>query len=105
MIQNAQANGKTEQENYFTALLKCLNPEIDNEKGEKNNVRVSVNSFFEDKPLSLNPKVKAGKIEDYVSPLFYAPNVSWLVQRNLSLIHIYLFRPIGFGDRAEHLLR
>ena len=82
MIQNAQANGKTEQENYFTALLKCLNPEIDNEKGEKNNVRVSVNSFFEDKPLSLSPKVKAGKIEDYVSPLFYAPNVSWLVQRN-----------------------
>ena len=38
--------------------------------------------FFEDKPLVLDPKVEAGKIEDYVSPLFYAPNVSWLVQRN-----------------------
>ena len=45
-------------------------------------MRVSVNSFFEDKPLALNPKVQPGKIEDYVSPLFYAPNVSWLVQRN-----------------------
>ena len=51
-------------------------------KQKKKNVRVSVNSFFEDKPLTLNPKVQPGKIEDYVSPLFYAPNVSWLVQRN-----------------------
>ncbi len=51
-------------------------------KGEKKNVRVSVNSFFEDKPLKLDSNVKPGKIEDYVSPLFYAPNVSWLVQRN-----------------------
>ena len=82
MIQNAQANGKKEQERYFTALLKCLNPVADNEKEGKKNVRVSVNSFFEDKPLVLDPKVQAGKIEDYVSPLFYAPNVSWLVQRN-----------------------
>ena len=46
------------------------------------NAQASVNSFFEDKPLVLDPKVEAGKIEDYVSPLFYAPNVSWLVQRN-----------------------
>ena len=82
MIQNAQANGKKEQERYFTALLKCLNPVADNEKEGKKNVRISVNSFFEDKPLVLDPKVQAGKIEDYVSPLFYAPNVSWLVQRN-----------------------
>ena len=68
MIQNAQANGKKEQEDYFTALLKCLNPGAGNEKAEKKNVRVSVNSFFEDKPLTLNPEVQAGKIEEYVSP-------------------------------------
>ncbi len=77
MIQNAQANGKKEQERYFTALLKCLNPEEGSEKSGKKNVRASVNSFFEDKPLVLDPKVEAGKIEDYVSPLFYAPNVRW----------------------------
>lgn len=81
MIENAQVNGKKEQEDYFTALLKCLNPDA-GKAGEKRNIRVSVNSFFDDKPLALNPDVKAGKIEDYVSPLFYAPNVSWLVQRN-----------------------
>lgn len=81
MIENAQVNGKKEQEDYFTALLKCLNSDADKAK-EKKNVRVSINSFFDDKPLTLNPDIKAGKIEDYVSPLFYAPNVSWLVQRN-----------------------
>lgn len=82
MIQNAQANGKKEQERHFTALLKCLNPEFGKEKADKKNVRVSVTSFFEDKPLTLDANVQAGKIEEYVSPLFYAPNVSWLVQRN-----------------------
>lgn len=80
MIENAQVNGKKEQEDYFTAMLKCLNPEA-GKVGEKT-PRVSINSFFDDKPLALNPKTEAGKIEDYVSPLFYAPNVSWLVQRN-----------------------
>lgn len=82
MIQNAQVNGKKEQERYFTALLKCIRPESGNEKANKQNVRVSVSSFFEDKPLNLDPEVREGKMEDYVSPLFYAPNVSWLVQRN-----------------------
>lgn len=81
MIENAQVNGKKEQEDYFTALLKCLNPDAGKAEG-KMDARVSIHSFFGDKPLVLNPEVAAGKIEDYVSPLFYAPNVSWLVQRN-----------------------
>lgn len=81
MIENAQVNGKKEQEEYFTALLKCLNPDAGKATGKKN-LRASINSFFDDKPLELNPATKAGKIEDYVSPLFHAPNVSWLVQRN-----------------------
>lgn len=80
MIQNAQVNSKKEQEDYFTALLKCIDPEVG--KAGQNPARISVNSFFDDKPLVLNPKIQAGKIEDYVSPLFYAPNVSWLIQRN-----------------------
>ena len=81
MIQNAQANGKLEQEDYFTALLRCLEPETGKTKGEKQ-VPVSVSSFFDEKPLELKSEVKPGRIEDYVSPFFYAPNVSWLVQRN-----------------------
>ncbi len=82
MVQNAQMNGKKEQEKYFTALLKCLDPKAGQSMDEPQNVRVSVNSFFDEKPLVLDPSVQAGNLEAYVSPLFYAPNVSWLVQRN-----------------------
>lgn len=83
MIRNAQINGKIEQEDYFTAMLKCFDASAASELGgEKMRVRNSVNSFFDDKPLQLKSEVKAGQIEDYVSPFFYAPNVSWLVQRN-----------------------
>lgn len=81
MIQNAQANGKKEQEDYFTAMLKCFDANAGNETGNKN-VRAAVTSFFEDKPLVLKKDVQAGRLEDYVSPLFYAPNVSWLAMRN-----------------------
>ena len=63
MIQNAQANGKLEQEDYFTALLRCLEPETGKTKGEKQ-VPVSVSSFFDEKPLELKSEVKPGRIED-----------------------------------------
>lgn len=83
MVQNAQLYGKKEQEHRFTAMLKCFQPDATHAAGgKKKDVRVSVNSFFDDKPLVLDPKIAAGQITDCVSPLFYAPNVSWLVQRN-----------------------
>ena len=45
-------------------------PDLGNDKTEKKNVRVSDQFFsLKDKPLTLNPKVQPGKIEDYVSPL------------------------------------
>ena len=81
MIQNAQANGKPEQEKYFTALLKCLDPSAGEAEASKR-VPVAVTSFFEDKPLSLSGGDNATAIESYVSSFFHAPNVSWLVQRN-----------------------
>lgn len=81
MIQNAQVNGKKEQEVYFTAMLKCFDANAGGGAAPKN-VRAAVSSFFEDKPLVLKKNVAAGRIEDYVSPLFYAPKVSWLAMRN-----------------------
>lgn len=45
-------------------------------------MRVAVTSFFSDKPLVIDDKIPAGDINDYVTPTFYAPNASWLVQRN-----------------------
>lgn len=43
---------------------------------------MAVTSFFSDKPLVIDDKIPAGDINDYVTPTFYAPNASWLVQRN-----------------------
>lgn len=82
MIENAQVNGKREQEVFFTSLLKCLNPSAGSVSEGKKSVRPAVSSFFSEKPLKLDAGVKAGRLEQYVSPLFYAPHVSWLIQRN-----------------------
>jgi len=38
-------------------------------------------SFFASKPLQLNVTVNRGELKDYLSQTFYAPNVSWHVQR------------------------
>ena len=81
MVLNAQLNGKKEQEKTFTRMLKLFAPGWTDRTTEKN-VRVAVASLFTEKPLTLNPKIEAGRIEDYVTPTFYAPNVSWFVQRN-----------------------
>jgi len=82
MIVNAQRYGKKEQERKFTAMLKLFDPQVATSTTGQNNVRADITSFFMDKPLELDPAVPAGKIEDYVSPTFWAPNVSWFVQRN-----------------------
>lgn len=82
MISNAQKHGKRKQEEQFTAMLKLFNPSFSRPSQEKKNVRVDVTSFFGNKPLVIDDKIPAGRIDDYVTPTFYAPNVSWLVQRN-----------------------
>jgi hypothetical protein len=78
MIQNAQQWGRKDQERKFTAMLKCFNPKAEDNRGGKSNV----NAFFAEKPLTLESSVPAGHIEEYVTPTFWAPNVSWFVQRN-----------------------
>lgn len=82
MIGNAQKYGKKEQEKQFTAMLKLFNPSFSQLSISKKNVQVAVTSFFGDKPLVIDDKISAGKIDDYVTPTFYAPNISWFVQRN-----------------------
>lgn len=82
LVANAQKQGKKEQEKQFTSLLKLFDPDISVPADEKKNVRMAVTSFFSDKPLAVDDKILAGDINDYVTPTFYAPNASWLVQRN-----------------------
>lgn len=82
MIANAQQHGKKDEEEHFTRMLKLFDSNAEKQSDGQGKMPVAVTSFFSDKPLKLNPKTKAGKIDDYVTPSFYAPYVSWLVQRN-----------------------
>lgn len=81
MIYNSQKYGKKNEEKHFTAMFKLFEPHF-NENNTFSKVPIAVKSFFSDKPLILDENVKTGVIDDYVTPTFYAPNVSWLVQRN-----------------------
>ncbi|WP_321332408.1 six-hairpin glycosidase [uncultured Bacteroides sp.] len=87
MVSNAQQYGKKGQERRFTEMFKLFNPQTNIPIDKAENMRVAVTSFFSDKPLTLNTEIPAGKIEDYVTPTFYAPNVSWFVQRNGMDVH------------------
>lgn len=82
MIANAQQHGKKDEEEHFTRMLKLFDPNAEKQSDGQGKMPVAVTSFFSDKPLRLNSKTEAGKIDDYVTPSFYASNVSWLVQRN-----------------------
>lgn len=80
MIRIAQRNKDKELEKEFTSVYRIFNKEKEtSKKGKK--MKASVSSFFTSKPLELNPKYKAGDIDDYITQTFYAPNVSWSVQR------------------------
>lgn len=81
IIRNAQQYGKREQEIRFTALLKSLDPDA-GVTTDPDRMPVAVTSFFGEKPLLLDSTILAGEITDYVTTTFYAPNVSWLVQRS-----------------------
>lgn len=80
MIRNARLHGKREQEVFFTSLLKCLDPQAAT-PATSARPALAVTSFFGEKPLELDPSIPAGVYTDYVTPTFYSPNVSWLVQR------------------------
>lgn len=80
MIRLAQKYGEREDERHYTALYKLFSP-----SGAESTVMQKpapqVASFFNQKPLVLDKTVEAGQISDYLTPTFYAPNVSWFVQR------------------------
>lgn len=82
MVSNARQHGKKDDERKFTAMLKLFDPLASLPAAERKNMPVAVTSFFAEKPLEIDGKTEAGRIDDYVTPSFYALNVSWLVQRN-----------------------
>lgn len=79
MISNTQRFNKPDQEKQFTALYKML---LAQGGGEKENSKNSLNALFAGKDVAINNEIPAAKVEDFVTQTFYAPNVSWFVQRN-----------------------
>ncbi|SHJ76149.1 hypothetical protein SAMN04488028_1011142 [Reichenbachiella agariperforans] len=79
MVRIAQHTGDKQREEDYTAMYRLFAEEGENE--DKRKVRPEIASFFAAKPLALNPKYAAGERADYITQTFYAPNVSWHVQR------------------------
>lgn len=82
MIRMAQKNKDQESEYKYTRMYKLFNPNANEQSIKYDKLPAQVSSFFASKPLTLNKSVKNGNLEDYVTQTFYAPNVSWFVQRN-----------------------
>ena len=61
-------------------MYRLFEPER-NRPERRNGRGANISSFFASKPLQLNEDFKKGKLSDYITQTFYAPNVSWHVQR------------------------
>ena len=81
MVKNAQRYGKRGQEEKFTAMLRCFEPEFTTVQGQPKTDGNLMN-LYPQESLMLDTTIAPGRIEAYVSPTFYVPKVSWLVQRN-----------------------
>lgn len=79
MVRIAQNNNDEKREEEFTGMYRLFD-QASNNKGKKA-PKTSITSFFASKPLVLNPNYEKADIRDYVTQTFYAPNVSWHVQR------------------------
>jgi hypothetical protein len=82
MIRMAQKYNNREDEITFTRMIKSFNPDEENKNYNKSKLPPQITSFFTGKPLVLDDKIENGILEDYTTQTFYAPNVSWFVQRN-----------------------
>lgn len=82
MIRLAQKYGNKSDEIEFTKMLRLFEPNQQNKSAQNTRLPAEITSFFTTKPLELDKNIPSGKLEDYVSQTFYAPNVSWFVQRN-----------------------
>lgn len=80
MISMAQKNDDEALEEEFTSMYLLFNRN-EERSGRARGSRANISSFFASKPLELNPRYEKGVIDDYITQTFYAPNVSWHVQR------------------------
>ena len=84
MIRISQKYHDLQNEVLFTKMQKLFGRNEDRQVRQESTQRLppQITSFFTAKPLELNPEIARGNLKDYVTQTFYAPNVSWFVQRN-----------------------
>ncbi|MCG1037430.1 hypothetical protein [Polaribacter sargassicola] len=80
MIRIAQKNDDKKLEEEFTSMYRLFTDKSEKATNNKK-PKADISSFFAAKPLELNDKYKTADIKDYITQTFYAPNVSWHVQR------------------------
>ena len=89
LIANAQQHNKKEQEEVYTTYAKTLSDFYQRINPRMNTAlpgggrREGMGALLSQGGLTkLKEKIPAGKLEDYVTPVFYSPNVSYLALRN-----------------------
>src|SRR5690606_3691116 len=82
MIRMAQKYDQAKDEEHYTRMYKLFGEEQEADEDKPRSYPTQVSSFFASNPLTLRKDVAKGNLSDYVTPTFYAPNVSWFVQRN-----------------------
>jgi len=79
LIENAQKFDKKEDEFYFTKMLKTI---YDEDVYNNNSKNKTLPDLFATEAFTIKNDIAAGSLSDFTTPLFYAPNTSWLVQRH-----------------------
>ncbi|HEY8896654.1 MAG TPA: heparinase II/III family protein [Niastella sp.] len=81
VVMNARRFNKKDQEELFTSFIKMVQDLAIGNKQLAMESRDLV-SLLTYSDFKLKESIPAGKLKDFVSPLFYSPNVSWLMQRS-----------------------
>lgn len=99
MIENAQKYGKKDNEIYFTKMLKTL---FEEEKSDEKFSGKQLEDLFSKEGIKISETIKGSVQSEFVSPLFYAPNTSWLVQRQVSDKKALMISQIGSLGNHMH---
>lgn len=79
MIRMAQQTGDKKSEAKFTSMYRLFEKSADQVSSYK--PKASIESLFESKPLEIDKKYETASLDEYITQTFYAPSVSWHVQR------------------------
>lgn len=91
LVANAQQNKKRGQEEAFTKYIKTIqefysqsdNASMERGEGSGGTRNAGLNGLlYRERTVSLDDKIIAGKISDYVTPVLSSPNVSYFALRN-----------------------